>query len=30
VIERIPDGDVEATRRTLAALAHELGGDEES
>jgi DNA-binding MarR family transcriptional regulator len=30
VIERIPDEDVEATRRTLVALAHELGGDKES
>jgi DNA-binding MarR family transcriptional regulator len=30
VIERIPDEDVEATRRTLTALAHELGGDKES
>ncbi len=29
VLERIPEGDIEATRRTLVALAHELGGDEE-
>jgi DNA-binding MarR family transcriptional regulator len=30
VIERIPEADVEATRRTLTALAHELGGDEDN
>jgi MarR family transcriptional regulator, organic hydroperoxide resistance regulator len=30
VIEKMPDEDVEATRRMLVHLAHELGGDEES
>lgn len=30
VLERTADGDVEATRRVLTLLAHELGGDEES
>ena len=29
VIERMPEADVEATRRMLTMLAHELGGDEE-
>jgi DNA-binding MarR family transcriptional regulator len=30
VIERMPESDVEATRRMLTLLAHELGGDEET
>jgi DNA-binding MarR family transcriptional regulator len=30
VIERSTEADLEATRRMLTALAHELGGDEES
>ena len=29
VIEKMPDEDVDATRRMLVLLAHELGGDEE-
>jgi DNA-binding MarR family transcriptional regulator len=29
VIEKTPESDLEATRRVLTALAHELGGDEE-
>jgi DNA-binding MarR family transcriptional regulator len=30
VIEKTPESDLEATRRVLLALAHELGGDEET
>ena len=30
VIEKTPEPDLEATRRVLTALAHELGGDEEA